>query len=57
MATERLIELSGKKKKRVKDCPTRWSSTFQMVDRMLSLRTSLIQVLEELELDVLPMSE
>ena len=56
MATERLIELSGKKKKRVKDCPTR-SSTFQMVDRMLSLRTSLIQVLEELELDVLPMSE
>ena len=54
-ATERQIELSGKKL--VKDCPTRWSSTFLMVDRMLSVRTSLTQVLEELEWDNLPMSE
>ena len=42
-ATERLIELSGKKL--VKDCPTRWSSTFLMVDCMLSVRNSLTQVL------------
>ena len=42
-ATERLIELGGKKL--VKDCPTCWSSTFLMVDRMLSVRTSLTKCL------------
>ena len=54
-ATERLISPCGEKL--VADCPTRWSSTFLMIERMLQVRTSLIQVLKEQEWDALAHSE
>lgn len=54
-ATERLIALSGKKL--VGDFPTRWSSMYLFVSRMLQVRTALTQVLEELEWDNLVTSE
>ena len=48
-ATERLIELAGKKL--VKDCPTRWDSTFLLLSRLLEVKEHLEIVLEELEWD------
>ena len=54
-ATESLVLLSGKKL--VRDCPTRWSSTYLMINRMLEVRNSLTSVLEELEWDNLAVSE
>ena len=54
-ATERLITICGKKL--VRHCPTRWSSTYLMIDRLLSVKTGLCQVLQELEWDNLAMSE
>lgn len=50
-ATERLIELAGKKL--VKDCPTRWDSTFLLLSRLLEVKEHLEIVLEELEWDCL----
>lgn len=54
-ATEKLVSLCGKKLTR--DTPTRWSSTYLMIDRMLEVRTSLHSVLENLEWDNLAVSE
>ena len=48
-ATERLVSLS--KKKLIRDCPTRWSSTYLRVNRMFEVRNSLTQILEDLEWD------
>ena len=44
-ATERLVTLSGKKL--IKDCPTRWSSTFLMIDRLVEVKDQLKVVLDE----------
>ena len=53
MATEMLISISGKKL--LRDCPTRWSSTY--LDRLFSVKTALGRVLQELEWDDLAISE
>lgn len=47
--------LSGKKL--ISDCPTKWSSTFLMADRLVQLKIPLTRVLEELEWDSLVNSE
>lgn len=44
-ATERLITLSGKKL--IKDCPTRWSSNFLLINRLLDVKDELKVVLDE----------
>ena len=54
-ATEKLIAKCGKKL--VRDCPTRWSSTYLLLDRLLTVRSSLSEVLRELEWDDLAASE
>lgn len=54
-ATEWLISLCGKKL--IRDCPTRWSSTFLLIEHVLEVKASLITVLEELEWDSLATSE
>ena len=54
-ATEKLISICGKKL--VRDCPTRWSSTYLMLDRLLSVKSALCRVLQELEWDDLAVSE
>ena len=54
-ATEMLLSLCHKKL--VSSCPTRWSSTYLMIARLLEVRGSLTQVLEKLEWDNLAMSE
>ena len=53
--TERLIHLSGKKL--VADCPTRWSSTFLVVSRLLELRVHVSAVCAELTWDCLQNSD
>ena len=45
-ATEKLIKKSGKKL--VNTCPTRWSSTFLMISRLLEVKVSLNSLCEEL---------
>ena len=52
-AMEKLISLASKRG----DCPTRWSSTFLLVQRLLVVRTELSQVLNELEWDSLQVSD
>ena len=54
-ATEKLIAIC--RKKLVRDCPTRWSSTYLMVDRLLLVKPALCKVLQELEWDDLAVSE
>ena len=54
-ATESLIRLSGKKL--MADCPTRWSSTFLMISRLLLVQVELTKVVEELGWDNLQNSE
>ena len=54
-ATERLVSLTGKKL--VRDCATRWSSTYLMISRMLEVRSDLTHVLEDLQWDNLPISD
>ena len=54
-ATEKLIALSGKKL--VSDCPTRWSSTYLLVSRMIEVRAALTEILQEMEWDNLATSE
>ena len=54
-ATETLVALSGKKL--IKDCPTRWSSTFLMLNRLLDLKEHLKAVLEQQGWDDLAASE
>ena len=53
-ATEMLIRRVGKKL--ISDCPTRWSSTFLMISRLLEVKPQLTSVLEELGWDNLPNS-
>ena len=48
-ATEKLIAKSGKKL--VRHCPTRWTSTYLLVERLLEVRSSITEVLQELEWD------
>ena len=50
-ATEKLIAMS--KKKLVSACPTRWSSSFLMISRLLEIKASVISVCEELGWDCL----
>ena len=52
-ATERLIGLCGVKLIADHDCPTRWNSTYLMIARLLKVRPSLTQVLQELGWDSL----
>lgn len=54
-ATEMLTSLCGKKL--VSNCPTRWSSTFLLVERLLQVCTSLTAVIEKQEWDNLAASE
>lgn len=54
-ATERLIQLCGKKL--LKECRTRWSSTYLLLQRLIELREPLTVVLRELEWDDLAASE
>jgi len=54
-ATEML--LSRAHKKLVGNCPTRWSSTYLMIKRLLDVRIPLTSVLEELEWDNLAISD
>lgn len=53
-ATEMLISKAGKKL--IADCPTRWSSAYLMLSRLLSVREELVSVLDELQWDNLPTS-
>lgn len=53
-ATEKLIVKAGRKL--IADCPTRWSSTYLMLSRLLLVRTQLSEVLDELQWDNLPIS-
>ena len=54
-ATEKLISLCSKKL--IKECPTRWSSTFLVIQRLLQVKSALATVLQELEWDNLPTSD
>ena len=54
-AKERLVALCGKKL--LKDCPTRWRSTFLMVKRLIDVKDKLKVVLEEQSWDDLAASE
>lgn len=54
-ATEMLI--SECRRKLVSSCPTRWSSTYLMVQRLLEVKVPLSKVLESLEWDNLATSE
>lgn len=54
-ATEKLIAKCGKKL--VRDCPTRWSSMYLLIERLLAVRSSLTEVLQELEWDDMLTSE
>ena len=53
--TEKLIELSGKKL--VSNCPTRWSSSYLLIERLLCLKPFLADVLAELDWDNLQNSD
>lgn len=55
VATEKLTELAGKGV--VIDCPTRWNSTLHMLQRLLELRPSLPEVLQNLKVDNLTFSD
>lgn len=44
-------------KKLIRDCPTRWSSTFLLIKHLLEVKNSLISVLHELEWDRFATSE
>lgn len=48
-ATEMLIKLSGKKL--IGDCPTRWSSTYLLLKRLLAVRPHVESVISKLEWD------
>ena len=54
-ATERLVALCGKKL--IKDCTTRWSSTFLMLKRLIEVKDKLKAVLEEQGWDDLAANE
>lgn len=48
-ATEKIVSLCGVKL--IADCPTRWNSTYLMIARLLKVRPSLTQVLQDLGWD------
>jgi hypothetical protein len=54
-ATEMLRNLAGKKL--LSDCPTRWSSTFLLLERLLNVRDHLETVLKELNWDGLQLRQ
>ena len=54
-ATERLVSLCGRKL--IKDCPTRWSSTYLVIERLLQVKSALATVLQQLGWDNLPTSD
>ena len=54
-ATEKLIALSGRKL--VSDCPTRWNSSYLLIQRLLSVKYDLSSVLVDLGWDSLQNSE
>ena len=54
-ATEKLISFC--EKKLIRDCPTRWSSTFLLIKHLLEVKNSLISMLQQLEWDSLATSE
>ena len=54
-ATERLVSLCGKKL--ISNCPTRWNSTFLLIERLLDIKNHVTTVAEEQEWDNLPISE
>ena len=54
-ATEKLIAKCGKKL--VRDYPTRWSSSYLLIERLLGVRSALTEVLQELEWDDMLTSE
>ena len=45
--TEKLIQLSGKKL--VSNCPTRWSSSYLLIEQLIQLKPHLTDILAELE--------
>ena len=53
--TERLVSLC--QKKLIRDCPTRWSSTYLVIERLLQVRLPLTTVLQEVEWDNLATSD
>uniref|UniRef100_A0A3P9J2Q6 DUF659 domain-containing protein n=1 Tax=Oryzias latipes TaxID=8090 RepID=A0A3P9J2Q6_ORYLA len=55
VANEALTKKCGKTL--VRDCSTRWNSTFDMLRRLLEIRAELNQVLEELSMDTLLTSD
>ncbi|XP_057197792.1 zinc finger BED domain-containing protein 4-like [Triplophysa rosa] len=55
VATEQLLHLSGLTL--IKDCPTRWSSTYLMITRLIDLKDSLTQVADTMGWDSLLPSE
>lgn len=55
VATEQLLKLSGLTL--IKDCPTRWSSTYLMITRLIDLKDSLNQVADRMGWDCLLPSE
>ena len=55
MAIHLLISYSGKKL--VGNCPTHWSSTYLLVDRLISVKEMLNRVLQELAWDGIQASE
>ncbi|XP_060947142.1 uncharacterized protein LOC133024170 [Limanda limanda] len=55
VATERLLQLCGLTL--VKDCLTRWSSSYQMISRLLEVKDSTVQVADGMDWDCLLPSE
>lgn len=55
VATERLLQLCHLTL--VKDCPTRWSSTYFMISRLLQIKDSVVQVADGMSWDYLLPSE
>lgn len=55
VATQKLTELAGKTV--ISDCPTRWSSSFLLLGRLLELKTAINQVFIEMQWDNLVASE
>ncbi|XP_067246832.1 zinc finger BED domain-containing protein 4-like [Chanodichthys erythropterus] len=55
VATERLLQMC--QLTLIKDCPTRWSSTYQMISRLLQIKDSVVQVADGMSWDYLLSSE
>lgn len=55
VATEQLLQLSGLTL--IKDCPTRWSSTYLMITCLIDAKDSLTQVADRMGWDCLLPSE